>query len=788
MIYTVIFLATLQAPLAYAWSYNVLREGNAPTPVADFHGMRVLENRLPCTPLIVLGGDGEVDPVNGLQVYQFAPQPIDRQWARPVKYIGFWGDQKCSGMPRYVVHWYDLVDTAQSVFFDNVIESSLGWGEGLRPILGVHSWAELGDADRFWPGLIPPGSVAVELDDSETEDLEDSYLVLENAVVMVELISGNRRTMPRKDIKWDVYGTGTMNRPGIVQLQSGSDLESTRGNNRLGQDAQEPVDRPPVIPPKQSGNQPLGFDDDDRGDIQIIDKDQFRKNTGRRAKKVPPPLENQAQMNEPVEGEGMNQVDAPPIEARRRKKADTTKKQNSDNEIEAQQQAPNEAQGETQQQSNPSASKETNTPDLEIHGQKMIELLNYWVSLGYPYTQEFLVEQIRKLPDPVYVQLFKLAVSGQITVQQIARYLIDLHQTDLLEAQMLQRAQIQAFNQLELNRLAQSQAQASQLEMIRQAAQRQGLTQSGPNWFNTYPVKPYAGTGMSGNINGNMGGYANSNMNMGGLNPAFNSQGGQQQLASWNFQQMFGNPNNQQQSYGNQAQMYGNQGQMYGNQGQTYGNQGQAYRHQGQAYGNQGGQQHLFGNMAWGGQQGNNQAYQTQQNQQINSQIEQEDYSGTSLQSDEELLNPDLSTLRGNHMPSDGKSGSLGAPPGTPINPTAADYTVGSQDSLEYLRMPHLIAQLPGFAGAGEQGGLLEINESQLGGLADLLRPEARGPPISNTQSTRPTGGSTLSQMLAGMNAGTNQRRRTGAMEEEEFKEEEDGANSEFVKEEYEEF
>ncbi|KAF3319522.1 hypothetical protein TWF173_000147 [Orbilia oligospora] len=750
MINTVIFLATLQAPLAYAWSYNVLREGNAPTPVADFHGMRVLENRLPCTPLIVLGGDGEVDPVNGLQVYQFAPQPIDRQWARPVKYIGFWGDQKCSG---------------------------------------VHSWAELGDADRFWPGLIPPGSVAVELDDSETEDLEDSYLVLGNAVTMVELISGNRRTMPRKDIKWDAYGTGTTNRPSIVQLQSGSDLESARGNNRLGQDAQEPVDRPPIIPSKQSGNRPLGFDDDD-GDIQIIDKDQFRKNTGRRARKVPPQPENQAQMNEPVQGEGMNQVDAPPIETRRRKKSNMTKKQNLENEIEVQQQeAQNEAQGETQQQSNPSASKETNTPDLkEIHGQKMIELLNYWVSLGYPYTQEFLVEQIRKLPDPVYVQLFKLAVTGQITVQQIAKYLIDVHQADLLEAQVLQRAQIQAFNQLELNRWAQSQAQASQLEMIRQAAQRQGLTQSGPNWFNNYLVNPYAGTGMSGNINGNMGGYANSNMNMGGLNPAFNSQGGQQQLASWNFQQMFGNPNTQQQSYGNQAQMYGNQGQMYGNQGQTYGNQGQTYGNQGQTYGNQGGQQQSFGNMARGGQQGNNQAYQTQQTQQVNSQIEQEDYSGTSLQSGEELLNPDLSNLRGNHMPSDGKSGSLGAPPGTPINPTAADYSVGSQDSLEYLRMPHLMAQLPGFAGAGEQGGLLEINDSQLGGLADLLRPEARGPPLSNTQNTRPSGGSTLSQMLAGMNAGTNQRQRTGAMEEEEFKEEEDGANSEFVKEEYEEF
>ncbi|KAF3274911.1 hypothetical protein TWF970_007614 [Orbilia oligospora] len=765
-------LSTLQAPLAYAWSYNVLREGNAPTPVADFHGMRVLENRLPCTPLIVLGGDGEVDPVNGLQVYQFAPQPIDRQWARPVKYIGFWGDQKCS-------------------------EGSLGWGEGLRPILGVHSWAELGDADRFWPGLIPPGSVAVELDDSETElDLEDSYLVLDNAVTMVELISGNRRTMPRKDIKWDAYGTGTMNRPGIVQLQSGSDLESARGNNRLGQDAQEPVDRPPIIPSKQSGNRLLGFDDD-YGDIQIIDKDQFRKNTGRRARKVPPQPENQAQMNEPVQGEGMNQVDAPPIETRRRKKPNTTK-QNLENEIEVQQQeAQNEAQGETQQQSNPSASKETNTPDLkEIHGQKMIELLNYWVSLGYPYTQEFLVEQIRKLPDPVYVQLFKLAVTGQITVQQIAKYLIDVHQADLLEAQMLQRAQIQAFNQLELNRWAQSQAQASQLEMIRQAAQRQGLTQSGPNWFNNYLVNPYAGTGMSGNINGNMGGYANSNMNMaGGLNPAFNSQGGQQQLASWNFQQMFGNPNTQQQSYGNQAQMYGNQGQMYGNQGQTYGNQGQTYGNQGQtygnqgqAYGNQGGQQQSFGNMARGGQQGNNQAYQTQQTQQVNSQIEQEDDSGTSLQSGEELLNPDLSNLRGNHMPSDGKSGSLGAPPGTPINPTATDYTVGSQDSLEYLRMPHLMAQLPGFAGAGEQGGLLEINDSQLGGLADLLRPEARGPPLSNTQNTRPSGGSTLSQMLAGMNARTNQRQRTGAMEEEGFKEEDDGANGEFVKEEYEEF
>lgn len=85
------FLATLQVPLAYAWSYNIIRDGNPPTSVADFQGMKVLASRQPCTPLIAVGGDGKVDPVTGLQTYQFAQQTFERQWARPVRYIGFWG-------------------------------------------------------------------------------------------------------------------------------------------------------------------------------------------------------------------------------------------------------------------------------------------------------------------------------------------------------------------------------------------------------------------------------------------------------------------------------------------------------------------------------------------------------------------------------------------------------------------------------------------------------------------------------------------------------------------------
>lgn len=31
-------------------------------------------------------------------------------------------------MPRYIVHWYDMVDTAQALLFDTITEGSLGWG------------------------------------------------------------------------------------------------------------------------------------------------------------------------------------------------------------------------------------------------------------------------------------------------------------------------------------------------------------------------------------------------------------------------------------------------------------------------------------------------------------------------------------------------------------------------------------------------------------------------------------------------------------------------------------
>ncbi|KAK6511220.1 hypothetical protein TWF481_000141 [Arthrobotrys musiformis] len=802
MMYTLAFLATLE--VVSAWSYNVLRGGNAPTAVADFHGVKVLASRQPCTPLD--SWREEFDTATGLQIYQFARQPLDRQWARPVGYVGFWGGEECGGMPRYIVHWYDLVDTEQSILFDTIMEGSLGWGEQIRPVLGVKSWGELVNGDQLWPGQIPQGGAAVLVQDlGGLGGLEDAYLVLENVVSMGELISASRRTMPRDDVNWEDYGGGTTNQPRIVDL--GVEAPPSQGNGQVSQDTQEAVEEPSG----QSQNQAPDTNSNDDGDddFQFIDRNQFRENTIGRNGPVLPPIENQVQRNNPTYREGIQRVEEPTTGPRRsrriRKKPGMTenelerelkKQQDEYRNLQRKAQSPlqSKLQSKLQNKAQEQA-RQTPTPNLaEANEQKMLELLKYWVGLGL--SQEFLVEQIRKLPDTVYVSLFKLAIDGRIGVEQIAQYLIDYYKSEVQEMEMLnlKAAQIEAANERELRgRLASAQIQASdvanRMGIMRQMVQNQGLVQSATNWFTGNFGNPYPSNGMNNYMNANV----NSNMNIGGPNPALSNPGGRQQPYGWNYQQIYGNPGGQQQAYygntgqvyGNPSQIYGNQGQMYANQGQmygnpTYGNQGQIYGNQAygnQAYGNQG---QMYGNQYQGGRQASYQPYQTQQTQQ-DPKVEQE--------KDEQ--SPDTNDPRGNHMPSERQAGFLDAPPGTPRNPTLADYSDRSNDYLDYLKRENLMAQLPGFAEAGQIGGMQGITNDELNELAQLLRmpgggrhPTSNAP--SNYQPNVPTGGSTLAQMLAGMNAGRGEQQNGGMMEEEEG--EEDYSQEEDVKEEWEEF
>ncbi|KAK6331922.1 hypothetical protein TWF718_002460 [Orbilia javanica] len=817
MIHAIAFLAALQAPLAYAWSYNIVRTSNPQTPVADFHGVKVLSNLQRCTPLTNIGGNGEVDPATGMQIYQFAPQTFERQWARPVRYIAFWGDERCGGMPRYIVHWHDMVDTAQTILFDTIMEGSLGWGDQFHPILGVHSWQELPDGDRIWPGKIPQGGVAVLTRSSRPEELQVSYLVLKNVVAMEELISGSRRTMPRTDVKWGDYGTGVMTRPDIVRL-SGTGREDTP--SPVYQDEQEPVDNyNSLLPPVSDNN-------DDADEIQLIDGNQFRESLPRQAKPVLPPLENQAQRKNPVYNQNTGRIrNTPPARTKRRERSDTTKNKNLQQELQAQQDAyknlqrQSQEQAQGQQRSSPNNQQGTNSqtstssPSLNFNGpdsKKLLDLREFWLGLGLE--EELLVKRLKQLPNSIFLGLFQLAAAGRITIKQVAEYVLQFDADELqkIDQEQMKKAQLEVANRQELrNRWAQANQQVyqvvGQIELMRQLAQYQGLAQGANNWFDNYAANPYAGNAMNARwySNPNM----NSNMNIGGPSPMFSNFGGQQQMSNLGFQQMFGNPGVQQQMYGNQGQLYGNQGQMYGNQGQVYGNQGQMYgnqrqmySNQGQMYGNQGqaynNQGQTYSNQGQGysnqmGQQGNYQPYQTQQTDQETkqeSQIRLEDPFSRNLRSDEQLLDP-TQPPRANHMPAEGGIGYLSAPPGTPMNPGPRDYSAGTNDYMEYLRMPNLMSQLPGFADAGQLGGFQRVTSDQLSELTAMLRSEGGGRPSADnagTQRTGLSGGSTLAQMQEGMNAAMRRQENGGGMEEEV----DDGQEyyDEVVKQEFEEF
>ncbi|RVD87329.1 uncharacterized protein DFL_001570 [Arthrobotrys flagrans] len=137
------------------------------------------------------------------------------------------------------------------------------------------------------------------------------------------------------------------------------------------------------------------------------------------------------------------------------------------------------------------------------------------------------------------------------------------------------------------------------------------------------------------------------------------------------------------------------------------------------------------------------QTQQTQQTQQINIRIEQEDYSGESLRSDEQIPNPnELNTSpRADYMPPEGETGFLEVPPGTLlINPIPADYSTRTNDYMEYLRMPNLMAQFPGFAEEGDLGG---ITDNYLNELTELLRAPGGGRILTGAGNTPVTGPNT---------------------------------------------
>ncbi|KAK6524773.1 hypothetical protein TWF281_011672 [Arthrobotrys megalospora] len=775
MIYTLVLLAALQASLTSAWSYNVLHGRNTATNEADFQGTKVLNQNQPCTPLQTVDNNGEVDPrvSSGLQIYQFAPQTPPRQWARPVKYIGFWGGEKCKGMPRYVVHWYDMVDTTQALLFDDIIEGSLGWGTSSVPVLGVRSWREIDNGDELWPDQIPQGSAAVMVSpESAPSELDDPYMILSNVVRMDELVSASRVTPERKDVNWEEYGTGSRQRPQTTQLTVAREGAVNQGEVDMPPPTQSRVRGQARNQVQNQAQNPIEVLDDEEEGVQFISRNQWRTNIVGQTKPLTPPLEKLLQRTGPVYNADKPALrkPMPPTsqtsandQEKKKQEREAQKKQQLQEALNAQQEAYSNIQRKVQEQvlrqsqqqqqyNNPSqqginsGSGPNQLPtleDVDMSAQKMIELRAYW--LGQGYSEKALVELLRKLPDSVMLELFQRTMAGKITIKQIADYLLDIYKAEsqrlnkeIEEARELNRQQLaraRAFDQqlLQQYAIAHTEAQrvGNQMEAMRRMLQNQGIQPGATNQFANLYANPFASAGTNSNRNMNMNMNANPNMNM-NMN--------------------MGGPNQFLGNLGRQLQAYGSQQQMFGNLG-----------NQQQMFGNFGGQQQMFGDQGGGmGQQGSVRPYQNQQPQ-PSSQIEVEE--GTD------------SNTRPNPVPG------VRVPPNTPLNPRPADFTAGAYDSLEYpLRLPNLFAQHPGFAQAGKLGGMQGVTRDELSELTTLLRLPGGGRRSTGVSQdnapTGPPGGSTLSQLMAGINAGTSQQQQSGGGMEEEVEDDESASVS----------
>ncbi|KAF3928501.1 hypothetical protein ABW20_dc0108871 [Dactylellina cionopaga] len=161
--------------------------------------------------------------LNGIEITQYNPflgnvlNLSAEGWERPVRYIGFWKNKRCEGLPVIIAHFYTDANTKQKVVFTG-ISDRVQFDKNTK----LWSWGEIPDGGKLWPGgVIPEGALAVRHGDPMINVDEAEFWILENSITVTE--ADNKK---RAREEWKGFGSGSNDPIKSVTL-SGKQLTMT---------------------------------------------------------------------------------------------------------------------------------------------------------------------------------------------------------------------------------------------------------------------------------------------------------------------------------------------------------------------------------------------------------------------------------------------------------------------------------------------------------------------------------------------------------------------------------
>ncbi|KAK6542720.1 hypothetical protein TWF694_006663 [Orbilia ellipsospora] len=142
-------------------------------------------------------------------------------WKNPVRWIGFWQNGVCEGLPNLIVHFYDVPYTNQAIVWGKLKK----WLEPIKDHdLQFRTVAEIPFGDVWFGGedYIPEGAVAVRKSDlsRSLSSTKANYYVVNDAIAVQEVgPNGDPSFISAEDIQ-DWVGSGRIEGPPrIVQME-----------------------------------------------------------------------------------------------------------------------------------------------------------------------------------------------------------------------------------------------------------------------------------------------------------------------------------------------------------------------------------------------------------------------------------------------------------------------------------------------------------------------------------------------------------------------------------------
>ncbi|EPS41773.1 hypothetical protein H072_4248 [Dactylellina haptotyla CBS 200.50] len=174
-------------------------------------------------------GSGLPKTVTGVRISQFGPLSVGKKapaegtgrWKNPVRWMGYWRNNSCRGLPVLIIHFYDVPYTNQGLYFPKMADWINELSESDLQYVS-HAEIPLGDI-WFGDSYIPEGSVAVREVPARPREVttDTDYYVLHDAIRVVEVGPNNdiRLVKPADAEEW--IGSGRVEGPlSMIHVQS----------------------------------------------------------------------------------------------------------------------------------------------------------------------------------------------------------------------------------------------------------------------------------------------------------------------------------------------------------------------------------------------------------------------------------------------------------------------------------------------------------------------------------------------------------------------------------------